>query len=340
MLYYLLEGEMHNQVFRLIKPGKFELCDEELTDRPDNWVTIRFRYCAICGTDMSSFWGRRLSTDSLSLGHEFIAQVEEPGEWSGKLSQDDWVTSDFNIRCGACEYCARNESHLCINSNIYRFSNRAFATRAHVRGDCLYKLPPRENMIPFSLVEPLSCVLHAMEDLPFNDHNPILVVGLGGLGLCMAFALAHHPNRPSFDCFELMESRKQLMSLALKGTRGWILDTPKDYYPIVFDLTGTHHGLSFACDHVRPGGKLISLSHIDEVDLTSFLYPKLMRGDVWFKISYENGPLSNIFTAISMINDNWNGSWDKLICVNPKENLNNIFNGRKYTPFLKDIIEL
>ena len=52
---------MKNDVYYLIKKGKFQLSRNDLDVLKPNYVRVQFLYCGICGGDYSCFLGRRTS---------------------------------------------------------------------------------------------------------------------------------------------------------------------------------------------------------------------------------------------------------------------------------------
>ena len=52
------------------------------------------------------------------LGHEFMGIVEEVGSEVKKINQGQRVVVAFDIACGSCDYCKREE-YTCWYTNFF-----------------------------------------------------------------------------------------------------------------------------------------------------------------------------------------------------------------------------
>jgi len=303
----------------LTAPGRIEIDRYTLPDLPSSWARLRFLYCGLCGSDISQFEGRPDADYPISLGHEFVAEVVETGEAVKSVRVGDLVTSDLNFRCGECDHCRAGRSHLCRRGQESRFTNRAFAEFGDIDASYLLRLDsaPAPHL---ALCEPLSCVLHAKELVAPVPGERILLVGAGGLGLCLAFALCEQSPALAFDVTDL--SAERLAGLADRiSPIGTALPDPNGEYDVVFDLTGNENGLRAACARVRDGGRILSMGHplgeeIDPVFLSNVL-PK----DVTFATSYLNGEPSVLRQAARLLSSEWSPAWDELIEMLPLKDL-------------------
>ncbi len=284
-----------------------------------NWVRVRFLYCGICGSDISKFEGRRELTYPVSVGHEFVAEIEEVGAAVREFDVGDVVTSDLNFRCGSCDRCEVGESHLCRTGQIGHFTNRGLASRADLHESYLLRLS--SNASPhLSLAEPLACVLHAKRWARLGPRDKVLVVGSGGLGMCMTYALLLENPGLTFDITDVVEAR--MLALAAAATPFCRpVPEPHGEYDVVFDLSGSEEGLRAASERVRLGGRLCSMSHLSGREPASFLFGSLMRRDISFKLSYLDGQRDNLATASRLLEDQWSEAWDSLLEIVPLESL-------------------
>jgi threonine dehydrogenase-like Zn-dependent dehydrogenase len=322
----------------LAGPRRFETRTRALDSLPPEWVRVQFLYCGICGSDMSEFEGRRAIAYPASLGHEFIAEVKQVGEAVNTLTPGDLVTSDLNYRCGHCEQCRADRSHLCRDRQVGFFSNRAFAHAADIHASYLLPLqgPPARHL---TLSEPLSCALHAKRWTRLRPDDRILVIGAGGIGLSIAFALCtEHPSF-AFEVAELSDSRRALIGDAV-ATSGRAITAPDGEYEVVFDASGTESGLRTACAHVKPGGRLCLLSHLEGYTAADFLLEDITPKDITFTVSYINGQRENLKTAARLLSEHWTPTWDALLEVIPIEQLQEAFERRRTSPWCKTLIHI
>ena len=102
---------MAHTVWWLTRRGRFELRRHDEAELGPGDARIRFSYVGICGSDLSKFEGRRRLRYPVTMGHEFVATVEAVGEAVAGVSAGQVVTSDLNLRCGACDQCRARRSH-------------------------------------------------------------------------------------------------------------------------------------------------------------------------------------------------------------------------------------
>jgi threonine dehydrogenase-like Zn-dependent dehydrogenase len=325
-----------DEVYLLLRTGHIER--QQCLSRPlvEDYVRVRFLACGLCGSDMSKFEGTSPVSLPFSLGHEFIAQVEEVGSTVPSLKPGDFVTSDLNFRCGACDHCLAGRSHLCRVGQSGLFSNRAFASRGNLHHSYLLPLEadPSRHLV---LSEPLSCVLYALDWAAPKTADRVLVVGAGGIGLCAAFALSLQAREAPFDIADIMSARLLTLDSLLESAGRAVL-VPAGEYDVVLDVSGTAAGLATACRSVRGGGTVCSMSHLDRASDAAFLLAELTRRDVNFKVSYLNGPRENLRRAVRMLASSWNPSWDVLIEQRPLRDLQSVLDGRRKSPFNKSVI--
>lgn len=323
----------------LRSPGEIRLSRISLPPLASNAARVRFLYCGICGTDVSHFKGLRNTRLPYSLGHEFVGEVEAVGSSLVNVAIGDPVVSDLNYRCGMCHQCMANRSHLCVQGRRGAFSNRAFAKRANVNISYLYTIKGAADW-RFAITEPLSCTLHSLEWASPQRCDTVLIIGCGGLGMCMAFALWSSRKHLKFDIYDRNVQRIRRLHDVVKP-QGTAIPYPiPSSYNVVFDLSGTPSGLRLACESVIEGGRVCSMSHLDGYDDVSFLLGSLTRRDITFTVSYLNGDPGNLLTAIQLITEEWSEAWCDLCEILPCTELEAAFRNREHSSYNKTIIDL
>ncbi len=79
---------------------------------------VRVSSTAICGSDLHLYNGFNPAMKKGDiLGHEFMGEVVEVGSAVKKLKVGDRVVVPFNIACGVCYFCEREEFAACEMSN-------------------------------------------------------------------------------------------------------------------------------------------------------------------------------------------------------------------------------
>lgn len=79
-----------------------------ITDTRD--VILKITATTICGSDLHLFHNSMPTMQQGDiLGHEFMGIIQEVGEDVKKLAVGQRVAVAFNIACGDCEFCKREE---------------------------------------------------------------------------------------------------------------------------------------------------------------------------------------------------------------------------------------
>lgn len=324
--------------YSLLAPRTLGIEERALGELHPRWVRLRFLYCGLCGSDLSQFEGRAGASFPVSVGHEFVAGVIEVGAEVETLSPGDLVTSDLNYRCGSCEQCLAGRSHLCQLGQEGYFTNRAFSDFADIEES--YLVPVRTPARPhLALCEPLSCVLHAKAWASLTREDRILVIGAGGLGLCMAFALCRQRPALEFEITDLIGERLDRIEPAIRPA-GRCVAAPEGEYDVVFDLSGTESGLRVACDHVRPGARICSMSHPSGEEISPFLVSAILRLDVTFTVSYLNGEPVRLQEAARLLERGWGPEWGATLEILPLNELQDAYEQRPRSPWCKTVIDV
>jgi glutathione-independent formaldehyde dehydrogenase len=80
-------------------------------------VVVRITSSGICGSDLHMYEGRTGMEKGQVLGHENMGVIEEVGTAVKALKKGDRVVVPFNISCGTCLNCVREQTHACLTAN-------------------------------------------------------------------------------------------------------------------------------------------------------------------------------------------------------------------------------
>jgi L-iditol 2-dehydrogenase len=150
-------------------------------------VLVRIKAALTCGTDLKvyrqGFHARMIVPPSV-FGHELAGVVEEVGECVDSFSPGMRVVSANSGPCNECFFCRKNLSNLCEN---LQFINGAYAEfikipEPIVRQNLLI-LPENVEFREAALVEPLACVLRAVEQTGIEAGDTVAIIGVGPIGL-------------------------------------------------------------------------------------------------------------------------------------------------------------
>lgn len=324
---------MKSKVYYCTRSGIFKEKTIELPEMPEqDYVLVQYLFCGICGGDHSTYIGRR-NTYPVSLGHEFIAKVIKTGKNVKNIYPGQYVISDYNYRCGKCIHCNDNKSHLCIENNIQLFSNRAFAQYGIVHQNYLYKINMSSNLARACFIEPLSCVIHAIEIMPSAFHLPILINGVGSIGTMMVFYLDKVLHYQNVYIKENNISRLENITKCFD-----VKEYDQSIIPnIIYECTNSTEGTKEALRIASPGSSICIMSHLYGEN-TSFIYEELCRKELTAYFPLRNGERKNIRCAIDYIEKYWCKEMDSLYYID--NDINRIFRNKPVAPFNKQILDI
>ena len=125
-------------------PGKMELRDLPDPKPGNEEVVVRVR---ACGLNLLDLWaeeaGLPITVDlPRTLGCEISGEVESVGHGVNHWRVGDRVAIQSNLFCGTCEFCARGEESICLNSELLGIQkNGGFAEKVVVPARVLVSLP-------------------------------------------------------------------------------------------------------------------------------------------------------------------------------------------------------
>lgn len=324
---------MKNKVYYCTQKGVFEKNIVELPIQLDsNYVFVKYLFCGICGGDYSTYIGRRKSYP-YSLGHEFVAKIIRVGENVNSLSLGQYVISDFNYRCGVCDYCHSNKSHLCDKNDIHFFSNRAFAEYGMIHQNYLYKINMSTHLARACFMEPLSCVIHAIEITSPNSHLPILINGVGSIGTMMVFYLSTILHWTNIYINDINKSRLNNIMRCFNVK----LYEPIVKPDIIYECTNSIAGVRDALHIASLGTSICVMSHLYGEN-TSFIYEECCRKELTAYFPLRNGERENIYRSIDCIEKYWVPQMDTLYYIS--DDIEEIFHQKPYVPYNKQILNI
>ena len=170
----------------LSKYNQLEMADFPVPTPGSGEVLVRIAACGICGSDVHGYdgsSGRRIPP--IVMGHEAAGTIEAVGRDAANLAENERVTFDSTISCGACEFCKRGELNLCNHREVvgvscgdYRRAG-AFAEYIVVPSRIVYRLPPSISFPEAALLEAVAVAVHAVSLAESVPKRTALVVGAG-----------------------------------------------------------------------------------------------------------------------------------------------------------------
>jgi 2-desacetyl-2-hydroxyethyl bacteriochlorophyllide A dehydrogenase len=235
----------------------------EITTLPDpspaaNEVVIEVASCGLCGTDLHLVDGELPYPLPVTPGHEFAGTVVAVGADVSTLRVGDRVAADPNLACGQCRFCRRDKANLCENYGALGVTTAGAAAQFVAAAvDRCVQLPDHVRLADASLIEPLSCSVHAFDLINTEKADTILLYGAGTMGL-MNMALAQHLGDARIGMIDLNEERLAVAAAlgAETATNADELDAPYGW-DIVIDCTGAIPAIEDGLRRVGRGGTFL-----------------------------------------------------------------------------------
>jgi alcohol dehydrogenase len=239
----------------------------------DRDALVRPLAVAACDLDSMIVQGRTPLTGPIALGHEFVAEVVEPGEGAAGIGVGDRVAVPFQISCGDCATCRAG-----LTSDCESVPPRSMYGFGALGGDWggalsdLVRVPYADHMlVPLpECIEPAAAasVSDNMVDawrtvgplLEGREGAEVLVVGGGALSIALyavAFAVALGAARVTY-----LDRDEQRLALAAELGAEPLEGPPPHHagrYHVTVDASGDHAGLACALRSVVPGGTCTSV---------------------------------------------------------------------------------
>ncbi len=223
--------------------------DVRVEDRPipkpkDNEFLVRTKSCGVCVADTMEWY--LTPRAPLTLGHEPAGIVEEVGSEIYNLKKGDRVFVHHHIPCLVCEHCRRGNFTMCAN---YRkthvqpggFSEYFIASKEHAERDTLV-LPDHVSFEAGTLIEPLACVVHAIQKAGIKAGDSVALIGTGAMGLMF------------IQCLMYWGVRK----LVVYEVLDWRIEKTKEF--------GAAHVLVPDRDPLKEAARIKELFHSDGAD--------------------------------------------------------------------------
>jgi threonine dehydrogenase-like Zn-dependent dehydrogenase len=211
-------------------------------------VLLDVAACGICGTDLQILGGGHPATVGVILGHEFVGTVSEVGEGVTSLRPGQRVAVAPNVSCGQCQWCRRGLRNQCERFTTHGvFVDGGLAPWVRVPASACHPISAELPDYVAALVEPLSTVVHGVQQARPFPGETALVIGAGPIGLTFVALLRLAGLR--VGVVEPTAERAELArGLGAEELDGALAD-------LVVDAVGSQLGT--ALDRVAKGGRIL-----------------------------------------------------------------------------------
>ena len=182
-------------------------------------------------------------------------------------------------------------------------------------------------------IEPLSCIIHAMENYDLSQINSILIYGTGNIGMLCAFYL-HNFHKKTVYVYDINKEKCELVASTLKCSIAKL----NIEYDLVIEATNTASGLLDCIMQCEYNQQICSFSHLYGQNIDN-IYTSLVKKEINIYFPLRNGFKDNLSYAAQIINTNWTEYEDKLIKIYETDDLNTAFEAKKSCNIPKQIIK-
>ncbi len=245
---------------------------------------LRVRRVGICGTDLHIFQGHldhRVPKGGI-LGHETVAEVVQPPQWSD-FKAGDRVVVEPVVFCGKCRACRMGASYICYELKVLGVDlPGGLQEYWAVSGDRLIRIPDTLADDDAALIEPLAVATHDVRRAGVQAGDSVLVLGGGPIGTLIGLVCRHRGARVAV--VELNPFRLELLGRLGLETLGPDADvvrfaeewTEGAGVDVAFEVTGNPAAVRVMTEVVRVWGT-VSLVAIHAEPLPVNLYRMFAR---------------------------------------------------------------
>jgi L-iditol 2-dehydrogenase len=175
-------------------PGQVVIEERPLPGDPGpGELLVKIVTCGLCGSDVTEWY--MAPRVPVVLGHEPAGEVVAVGEGVSDFKVGDRVALHHHMPCMVCDICRHGNYGSCPQFKKTRLYPAGMAEyvrvpREIVAGDVL-KLPDSLPYEAGSLIEPIACVVRALDRSNVHVGDRVIVMGAGFNGVVAAMLAPH-----------------------------------------------------------------------------------------------------------------------------------------------------
>ncbi len=243
-------------------------------------VLLRVHANGICGTDASEFTGAQMyplharhgltgHVGPLIPGHEFAGRIAEIGDGVEGFREGDAIVTGAALWCGVCVQCRAGRTSICaLYATVGLHRDGGLAEFVRVPAPIVFRAEPfglGEDVAV--LTQPMAIAVHALRRGRPQIGENVLVIGVGGIGAFLTFALAQHGARVAAADVSAERLTVARGLGAVETVRAG--DAPAltsalrelGFVPtLVFEVSGSEAGIAGAIAAVDAGGRLVEVA--------------------------------------------------------------------------------
>jgi L-iditol 2-dehydrogenase len=262
--------ETYMQAVMLISPRRLS-CEEVPLPRPKaEEVVLKIDAALTCGTDLKAFLrGHPKWPMPTRFGHEYAGTIAARGKNVVGVREGDAIMLAPTAPCGSCFYCKREQETLCtslMETMVLGGYAEYLTVPDRVIRTNMFQKPAALSFAEASLLEPVSCVVHGLQQPTIRPDDVAIIIGAGAFGLLhlvilralgveQVYVIARNPYRAQI-ARELGASG--IIPFAAEEARPFVLDlTEGRGADLVIECTAQPRVWEEALLLARPGGQVV-----------------------------------------------------------------------------------
>ncbi len=268
----------------------------------DGEVLVKPCACGICGTDLHILRHGFPGTNYPVIpGHEFSGHVVALGRGVKGLREGDFVAVDPNVVCGTCRWCKAGRPNLCFHLTPIGVGRPgAAAELVNVPAKNAFAVKESLGGELGALIEPLACVIHAVESSQGVKDRTVLVLGGGTMGLLTAIM----SDVSGAARVVLADPASSKRAIAKRAGIAEVVDPATlgaECFDVVFEAAGVKPALENALKLVEKTGVLVQIGVHDEDAVVGFNPFKIYEREI--RIIGSNSCADKYAEAVDVMND-------------------------------------
>lgn len=281
---------------------KVSIIETRVPSMQEGEVLVKPCSCGICGTDLHIMRHGFPGTNYPVIpGHEFSGYVAAVGKGVKGLKEGDFIAADPNVVCGKCRWCLAGRPNLCPSLSPIGVGRPGAAAE--------FVAVPASNVAVVdetlggelaALIEPLACVLHAVESSQGVAGKTVLVFGGGTMGMLIAIVSKLY-GAARVVLADPAPAKREI------GLKAGLDDAVApdalgvDCYDVVFEAAGVRRALEQAVNLVEKTGVLVQVGVHDEDATVPFNPFKIYEREI--RIIGSNSCANQFMKAVDVMSD-------------------------------------
>jgi len=245
------------KALRLAAAQRFDWIDIPEPESPGKGeALVSVRSIGICGTDVSGYLGKMPFIEfPRILGHELGVEVLAVGEGVSNLKPGDRCSVEPYLNCGRCHSCRQGRTNCCETLEVLGVHrDGGMCEKLLLPADKLHR-SEKLTLEQLALVETLAIGCHAVNRSMVTEHEDVLVIGAGPIGLSVLEFARLATNRVAV--LELNESRRDFVKQNYPDVILLSHLPPECFAQVVFDATGNSASMSQTLQYAKFTGRIV-----------------------------------------------------------------------------------